>query len=57
MYRIQGNFRVTLFSQISRILLSCEIKLHESIAILHPMWIICKNIFNEIIEIAIFAKN
>ena len=56
MYHIPGNFRVTLFSQISQILLSREIKLRKSITILHPMWIICKYIFHEIIEISIFAK-
>ena len=28
-YRIPGNFRVALFSQISRILVSCKIKFHK----------------------------
>ena len=48
---IQENFRVTLFSQI---LLNHEI--FHAMPFMLPTWIIRKNIFSKIIEIAIFAK-
>ena len=56
---IPGNFRVALFSRISRILLSCEIKFHKILpchTFYVATWIICENIFREIIEIVIFVK-
>ena len=48
-----------LYFTISQILLSHKIKFHEcchATPFMLPMWIICKNIFRKISEIAIFVK-
>ena len=54
-----GNFRVTLFSQILRSLLSCEIKICEILQC-HAFYVAhmdhSQKIFREIIKIAIFTK-